>query len=216
MAIAFLLTALCGFGRSYYLRPLFHAPPMSLSLHVHAALFSAWLLLLLIQTRFIAAARLDLHRRFGVVGLGLALAMLPAGYASALHSARVGVTAAGKNSMDLLVFQLGALFLFAGFVAAALVLRRRPDYHRRLMLLATVSIIPPAIARLPFVDFRAPLAVGLSLSFVVAGVMHDLRLRGRVHPVYVWGGLTLVASGPLRFLLGQSSAWQSFARFLVS
>jgi hypothetical protein len=118
--------------------------------------------------------------------------------------------------MDLLVFQLGALLLFAGFVAAALVLRRRPDYHRRLMLLATVSIIPPAIARLPWVDFRAPLAVGLSLSFVVAGAIHDLRVRGRVHPAYVWGGLALVASAPLRFLLGQSNAWQSFARFLVS
>ena len=216
MAIAFLLTALCGFGRSYYLRPLLHAAPLSPLLHVHAALFSAWLLLLLTQTAFIAAARVDLHRRLGIGGLLLAVAMVPAGFSSAIHSARAGVTAVGKNPMDLLVFQLGALLLFAGFVAAALVLRRRPDYHRRLILLATVSIIPPAIARLPFVDFRPPLAVALSLSFVVAGVIHDIRTRGRVHPAYVWGGLTLVASGPLRFLVGQTSAWQSFAQFLVS
>jgi hypothetical protein len=59
------------------------------------------------------------------------------------------------------------------------------------------------------------IALVLSALFVVAGMIHDWKSRGRVHPIYVWGGLVILVSGPVRFALGQTSAWQSFARFLV-
>lgn len=215
MAIAFLVTALCGFAPSYYLKAAFPTPPLPPLVHVHALLFTSWLVLLLVQSGLIRAHRVDLHRRFGLAGAALALAMMPVGLSTAIHAARTGITAAGKNPMDLLVFQVGALLLFGGFVVAAVVLRKRPEAHRRLMLLATVSIIPPAIARVPLVGMRPVLALLLSTTFVLAGVVHDLKVRGRVHPTYVWGGLLILFSGPVRFLVGQTSAWHAFARFLV-
>jgi MFS family permease len=55
----------------------------------------------------------------------------------------------------------------------------------------------------------------LSLLFVVAAVIHDWKSRGRVHPLYIWGGLIVLLSGPVRSGIGHTVAWQSFARFLV-
>ncbi len=59
------------------------------------------------------------------------------------------------------------------------------------------------------------IALLLSALFVVAGIVHDWRSRGRVHPIYIWGSLVILLSGPVRFALGQSGPWLSFARFLI-
>jgi hypothetical protein len=71
----------------------------------------------------------------------------------------------------------------------------------------------PAISRM--VDHRSVIASFLTLIFVVVAMIHDWRSRGRVHSIYIWGGLILLLSGPGRGILGNTEAWQSFARFLV-
>ena len=105
--------------------------------------------------------------------------------------------------------------MFAGFIGAALWKRRQPEIHRRLILLGTVSILTPAIARLSFVGHNPILALQLSLLFVIAAMIHDWKSRRRLHPLYIWGGLIVLLSGPVRSGIGHTSAWQSFARFLV-
>lgn len=79
---------------------------------------------------------------------------------------------------------------------------------------STAVVITPAVSRLPFVP-NPMIALVLSTLFVVAGIVHDWKSRGRVHPIYFWGGLVILLSGPARFALGQTGMWQSFARFLV-
>jgi hypothetical protein len=109
------------------------------------------------------------------------------------------------------------MVLFAGFITAALTLRRDKESHKRLMLLAYVSIIVAALARLPGVlPLGPPAFFGLALLFVVAGAVYDYRSRGRVHKVYWIGGTILVASIPLRLAIAASAAWHSFARMLTT
>ena len=88
------------------------------------------------------------------------------------------------------------------------------EAHKRLMLLAYVSIITAAIARLPGV--ANPLVFfALALLFVVAGIVYDKVTRGRVHRVYVWGGAILAASVPVRLALSETTLWRSVAEILV-
>jgi hypothetical protein len=71
----------------------------------------------------------------------------------------------------------------------------------------------PAISRI--VDHRAVLASFLTLAFVAVAMIHDLTTRRRVHPVYIYGGIILLAAGPLRAAIATTPAWQSFARLMV-
>jgi hypothetical protein len=105
--------------------------------------------------------------------------------------------------------------MFAAFLAAALWTRRRPETHKRLMLLATISIITPAIARLWFVGQRPVIALALTNLFVLAAVVYDLRRRRKVHPVYIWGGLLILVSGPVRIAIGRTELWHTIARAMI-
>ena len=215
MAAAFLVTTVAGFGPTYFLKPVYLSPPLSPLLHAHGLVFTSWLLLLLIQSAFIAAHRVDLHKRLGIAGAVLAALMIPLGLMVAVEAARRGAATPGLTPLVFMVFPVGAVVMFAGFIGAALWKRRQPELHRRLIILGTVSILTPAIARLPFAGHNPVLALMLSLLFVIAGMIHDWKSRGRVHHVYIWGGLIILLSGPGRSAIGNTAAWQSFARFLV-
>jgi len=215
MSLAFLATAFAGFAPSYYLRGATPAAPLSPLLHAHGLVFTGWLLLLLTQSSLVAARRVDLHRRLGILGALLSVSMIPLGFLTAIGAVRRGFAPPGLDPLVFLIFPMGSIVLFACFVGAALWKRRSRELHRRLILLGTVSIMAPAIARLPFLGLRPVLGLLLSTLFVVAGMIHDRRTRGRVHHAYLWGGLVILLSGPVRFGLGQTEAWHALARWLV-
>jgi len=84
------------------------------------------------------------------------------------------------------------------------------------MLLATIALLPPALGRIPFLAAGGPAAFfGVTVLFIVAVAAYDYRTRSRVHPASLWGGLCLVASFPGRIALGNTAAWQAFARWLA-
>jgi hypothetical protein len=212
MSVAFLLTAFAGFAPTYYLRALSDRPTLSPLLHVHGLVFTSWLVLLFVQSALVSARRVDWHRRLGIAGAVIAAAMVPLGVMAAIAAGRTWLIRSGAPPIGFLIFPLGQIVMFAGFVGTALWNRRKPELHRRLILLATVTTITPAISRLVG---HPMLALAMSALFVVAGIVHDWRSRGRVHPVYLWGGLVFLLSGPLRFALSQSAAWERIARSLV-
>lgn len=227
MAVIMALFVLIGFAPTYYLYPLTGVEPLRGSavltpmVHLHAALGSAWMLFLIMQTGLIMGRHHQLHMRNGMIGLGLALALIIVGIVVALDSARNGRTPPGWAPAAFLVFPLASVVLFGGFIAAALHWRRRPDYHKRLMLLGTIAILVPAGARfarhyLPGIIPPGPIG-GMILSnlFLAALLVYDLRARGRLHPATLWGGGILLVSQPLRVMLGQSPAWEAFAARLI-
>lgn len=219
MSLAVLITAFAGFAPSYYLRPFYTSAALMPLLHLHGVVFSAWLVLFITQTMLVAAHRVHIHRRLGIAGGVLASLMVVVGVGTALVRAKQGAAPLPDISpLAFLVVPLGDMFVFAILIAAGFYFRRRPDVHKRLMLLATISILAAAIARLPFAIMQAgPLAFfGFTDVFVLACVVYDLVTLRKVHRATLLAGLLIVASQPLRLMLAGTGAWLAFAGWLVS
>jgi hypothetical protein len=219
MAIAFLIAVFAGFARTYYLRPYFGTPPLTPLLHLHGIIFTSWLILLVTQTALVAANRTDIHRRLGIAGAVIAVLMILVGCATAIIRAKIVEVPPGAPSpLVFLTIPLGDVLVFAILVAAGFYFRHRADVHKRLMLLATIAILPAATARLPFAFIQQvgpPAFFGLADLFIVACLLYDLITRGRPHRATVWGGVIIVVSHPLRLVIGDTQAWLSFATWLT-
>jgi hypothetical protein len=223
MAIAMGLTVFAGFAPTFYLRFFTGGPKATLSggpftalVHVHGALFTAWVLLFIVQTALVASRRVAVHRRLGIAGAVLAAAMIVAGTFTAIATAARGSAPAGVDPLAFLVIPVFDMVLFATFVTVALALRRDREAHKRLMLLAYISIIVAAVARLPGVLRVGPAAsFGLSFLFVVVAGIYDFLSRRRVHKVYLWGGALIAISVPLRLAIAKTGAWRTLAELLT-
>jgi hypothetical protein len=226
MAIAMTLFVFVGFAPTYYLYPLLRVEnirgvAITPMVHLHAAVGSVWMLFLLMQTGLIWGRQHQQHMRNGLIGLAFALAVIVVGVVVALDSARSGRTPPGWTPTGFLVFPLASVLFFGGYVAVALLWRRRPDYHKRLMLLATIALLVPAGARFARHFLAGILPTGpiggmiLTDFFLAAIVAYDLRTKGRIHPVTLWGGLLWLLSQPLRVMLVENAAWNSFAARLI-
>ena len=224
MSLVLALTVLVGFSPTYYLRLIGDAPMTtvsgrqpSLMVHLHAVLFTGWVLLFIVQTSLVATRRVKVHQRLGIVGALLALAMVIVGVRTAIDGAVAKAAPPGVDPLAFMAVPLFDVLLFAGFVTFAMILRRNREAHKRLMLLAYISIIAAAIARLPGVLPMGPLAFfGFAFVFVVFGIVYDLWSRRSVHKVYIIGGLLFLVSVPLRLFLSGTPAWRQFAEWLTA
>jgi hypothetical protein len=220
LSLVLALTVIAGFGGTYYFagdsaRTL-TGKPITPMVRAHALLFTAWVLLFVVQTALIAGRRVAVHRRMGIAGVVLAGAMAVVGVKTAGAAAALGSAPGGADPLAFLVVPLVDIVLFVGFVAAAVAMRRNREAHKRLMLMAYISIITAAIARLPGVlALGPPVFFGLTLLFVAAGIAYDRWSRGRVHPVYLWGGGLLAVSVPVRLAISTTAGWRSFAGWLA-
>jgi len=217
MALASLLTVVAGFAPSYFLKRHFGGPALSPLLQAHGALFTAWMVLFLVQSLLVAAKRTDLHRRLGFAAGLVAVAMPLLGAAVAIDAAKRGVTPpGGPPPLVFLSVPLGDLVVFSTFVATGFAFRRRSEIHKRLMLLATIGLLTPAIARMPLISGWGPLAYfGLTDVFVATCLVYDRVTLGRFSRAFLWGGLFLVVSQPFRLAIAFTPAWQAFAGWLT-
>ena len=218
MAIAAGVAVLVGFARTFYLRSQFEPTPLPLLLVVHGVVFSSWIALVVLQTSLIAARRVHVHRRLGWVGAALALTMIGVGLSAAIFGGRRDVAAGYEN--DALTFfatPVLSIVVFAILVGSAVALRGRPETHKRLMLLATISLLDAAIARWPIPGLTtAPLAYyGLTDAFIAAAIAYDFVSRRSVAPVYLLGGLLIVVGQYARHILGTTAVWHAFARAIL-
>jgi hypothetical protein len=219
IALAAALTVLVGFSRTYFLRPYFETTPLDTALHVHGAVFSAWIAVFVAQTSLVAAGRRDVHRKLGWAGACLALLMVVVALNAAVHGAHRDI-AAGYVTESLRFFTTPVLSMatFAALVALAVAARGRPESHKRLMLLATLSLLDAAVARWPIDGIGdAPLAYyAITDAFIAAAMLYDFASRRSVSPIYVWGGLVIVAEQWARDALGGTAVWQSLAAKILT
>jgi hypothetical protein len=220
MAVLMALTVLAGFAPTYYLRVASGSAvtitggSVTPLVHLHGILFTGWVLFFILQTTLIARRNVALHRTMGIGGVALAAAMIVVGFRTAIASAARGSAPPGVDPLVFLVVPIFDIVLFTGFVASAIGMRANREAHKRLMLLAYISIITAAVARLPGLLPYGPLVFfGLTFVFLALGIAYDVASRRRVHRVYVWGGGLLVASVPLRLALSATPAWRAFAEF---
>lgn len=223
MAIAMALTVFVGFAPTYYLRLFGDEPmvnfgglPFTPLVHLHGVLFTGFVVLFIAQTALVASHRVAVHRRLGIAGGLLAAAMVVVGTATAIRGAARGAGPPGIDPLVSMAIPLFSMLRFPAFVAAALLLRRNKEAHKRLMLLAYISLMSAAVLRLPGVEPLGTLGFdGLSFLFLLAGVIYDLVTRRRVHAAYIWGGALLVASVPLRLMASGTETWRAFAEFVT-
>jgi hypothetical protein len=224
MALSCMAVAVLGFAPTYWLPVARGSFPSMPVIHFHGLLFFAWTLYFVFQTWLAASGQVARHRTLGLIGVSLATAMTIFGFLAAVNamkrSAAVGLTDEG---IAFAIVPLSGILFFAVVVTLAVAATRRPEIHKRLMLLASISVLDAAVARW-FLTFLAPpgppgpppVPVTIPPAFVaylllVAAIVYDWRTRGRPHPVYVYGGIALVAVKLLNWPISTTAAWHSFA-----
>jgi hypothetical protein len=220
MAVALSVTVFAGFARTYYFNS-FAEQPFALTplLHLHGAVFTGWMFLLVAQTSLIAADARRLHMRLGLLGAILAALMSVLGPIIAVERTATGQIAnLGAPPLVFLAVPVIGMVVFAALVAAALYYRRRsPAAHKRLMLLATLELVTAGVSRLPLVAEWGPLGFfAVTDAFVLAIIAYDIVALRRPHAATIWGGAFFVASQPIRLAIGSSPSWLSFAGWLTS
>jgi hypothetical protein len=224
MALACIAVAFLGFAPTYWL-PMAagNVPPMPV-VHFHGLLFFTWTLYFAFQSWLAASGQVARHRAIGMIGVSLATAMTIFGFLVAVNamkrSAAAGLTDEG---IAFAIVPLSGILFFAVVFILAIANVRRPEIHKRLMLLAGISLLDAAVARW-FLTFLAPpgppgpppVPVTIAPALVaylllVAAIVFDWRTRGRPHPVYVYGGIALLAVKLLNWPISVTPLWHSVA-----
>jgi len=229
MAAACVAVAVIGFAPTYWL-PLFRGTlDVPRIAHVHAAVFYGWTLLFLSQAWLASSRKLTRHREFGVFGVAVATAMCFVGIATAIGSLKQGMADGfGDAARAFAIVPVSGIAFFAVLFTLALLNVKALEAHKRLMVVATVSLLQAALGRIAL-TFLAPPGGGppgpppvfvtilpglLGDLLIVWAIVHDQRTRGRVHPVYWIAGGALVALQVLRVPLSATSAWMNVATWL--
>lgn len=169
----------------------FRAPGIPLLLHMHGAVLTLWTLLMVVQPALVARHTIAQHKLLGKLGAALALAVVIMGFAAIVLSIKADRLTPGFPPGIFLLSNGFAIVRFGGFVVAALILRNRSDWHKRLMYCAGTSVIGPGIGRLPFVVALGParpLAIsGLVDLFLLIAMAADLKQMRSIHPAYICG-----------------------------
>lgn len=231
-AIACAAIAILGFMPTYWLQlpaGTFVGSPL---LHIHGALCTAWVLFLISQAWLVSEGKIRNHRDWGLAGISLASAVVVVGYVTAIFGLHERLARGeGDPARAFLSTPFTAITLFAIFVAAAIACTHRPEWHKRLMVAGTVSLINAAAARVAFLiavgygpgirpgvmplpPEAMPTVVGLSLQIIViAGMIHDKRVRGSIHPAWIVAFTVAVLSLLLKLPLSHTAGWLAFAEW---
>ena len=222
MAMAILLTAVVaiGFAPTYYLAGVFRAPLPNPILHIHAAVFTGWMLLLLVQTGLVSAKKVHLHRKLGVAGFLLACLMVVMALLTASDAmARAKASPNSEAILGSLVVSFVEAFVFGTLAASAYALRRNSAAHKRLILIATAGLTGAAFFRWHVsVLYHNAIADDYAVSiFLALLAAYDLWSTHRVQRATLWGSAFQIFMKQLFIrVVGPSAAWHAFAHWIQS
>ncbi len=234
-AAAIAVAVFVGFSQTYFLSGLLKlprwkahlGPPHVLIVHIHAIVNSAWVILLVAQTSLARAGRMDLHRRLGLLGLAIACLVVAAGVVLVcedLARLRVGSPAVGAVAGQVL-----RILGFGVLSGCGLGQRAHPAAHKRLMLIATLTLLPAALVRWPVVFVgEMSLALGAVAGMLGLVASYDLWSARKVHAATLWGSAVVILTWtwtwprlPLEGTFIHSAVWlgiathmQALGRFL--
>lgn len=220
MAAGMLATLFAGFAPSFYLRGLVpsYAPylPLTWLVLAHGLLFTGWALLFMVQVSLVSAGRTDLHRRLGMAGFPMLVAMGIVGPLAALYAVARHAGPPIVPPLSWLAVPLVDVPMYVALIWAALANRRDPQAHKRFMTASMIGMVNPGFGRLPWPTIiPPPLALtGGMLIFLTALVAWDLRTRGKLHWATIASAIVLVGSWVFRLAIWQTPAWLSFAAWI--
>jgi hypothetical protein len=224
MALACMAVAFLGFAPTYWLPLANRSLSASPFVHFHGLLFFTWSLYFAFQSWLAASGKVVRHRAIGMIGVSLATAMTIFGFLVAVNAMKRSAAAGlADDGIAFAIVPLSGILFFAVVFTLAIAAIRKPQTHKRLMLLASISLLDAAVARW-FLTFLAPpgplgpppVPVTIPPALVaclvlVPAIVYDWRTRGRPHPVYVYGGIALIAVKLLNWPTSATPLWHSFA-----
>jgi hypothetical protein len=211
-----LLIVLVGFWPSYFgliLQGTLNVGPL---VHLHNAVFLGWVLLLSLQASLVANGQTKLHKKLGIFGIFLGVMVVVVGVMTTLNKVAGGIADGGVlEAQQFMLIPLTSMLMFAGFFAAAIYYRSKPTTHKRLMILATVSMLDAPISRMAFLGDPPNPALLMLIWFLPILVLMaaDWSQKRKISWLYVTGILIMVLSGA-RFPISQTEAWLAIARVL--
>jgi len=222
LAISVALTAAMavGFARTYFLAGVFRAKLPHPIVHIHGVIFTLWFVVLVTQAALASIHRVDLHRRLGIAGIVIACLMV-------LSGTLVTAEFLARNPSKLIglvaVMPVTELGGFAVLAAAAFLNRRNPAVHKRLIVLATVSLMGAALGRMEFLpawEFHRAAAMrlfwGYTYVFIAALVVYDIWSTRRLNRATVGGSLFLISVQQIALLLWTTTPWIAFVHWMQS
>jgi hypothetical protein len=175
-----------GFSRTVDVRLLHAAPPRPLLLWIHAAIFSAWVGLFVAQSALVRVRKVSVHRALGLFGAALAATMVVSGFIVSVVMLRFEITVLNRKTVAPFLSILWAdMIIFGACMALAIYFRKRPEYHRRLVFMASCQLMQAAFVRFDYIGYHALYYPALDL-LIVAGILRDIVVDGRVNRIYLY------------------------------
>lgn len=218
MALLMAATVFAGFAPTYYMAGMFHAPLPSLTIHLHGAAFTLWMLVFIAQTSLAAAGRIDVHRKLGLAGICLACVMVVLGVMAATDSLVRGAGPPGRDVKAFYIITMSNMLIFAVLIFFAFRARRDPSTHKRLTLVASISLLLAAISRLPiaYTYRNPPHGAVISYVFLALLISYDLWSTHKIHRATLWASAFIVFVYQIRVFIGRTDAWHAFATWAQS
>jgi hypothetical protein len=213
--------AFTGFWASYF-GPLLLAGSVEVPvfIHFHAAVYVGWLGIFAAQATLAATGRMSAHMKLGTFAIGYGVLMVVAGLTAAFGMFALRVQSGNvAEAQGRLLGPLVDMAVFAPLFAAAIYCRRKPELHKRLIVVATTYLLVAAVGRLTFLGQpRNPyLLHSIWLAPILLAMAHDFWRQRRVHFVYVGGLVLIVATGPVfRVVARASDTWQALSGWLAA
>ena len=219
LALLAIAIAAVGFWPTYFGPLVAGSVDKPAIIHFHAAVYVGWLAIFLTQAVLAATGRIALHMKLGRFAIGygvlVIVAGLIAGFGMFVLRVRAGAVAEAQGR---LIGPVLDMLVFAPVFAAAVYYRRKPELHKRLMIVATTALLIAAATRIPFAEeLRRPLVYLVWTLPILLAMAHDFWRHRRIHPIYVGGLVVLVLEGPIsRAALRQSEAVRDATAWLAS
>jgi len=217
--MALLIVAVVVYGFSFTVNAnLFHPPSARPAiLYVHAALFTGWLVFLIVQSALVRARHVKVHKKLGWFGLVMGVAMPLVGVATAIAMNRLRLRAGDATVAAFLIIPFWDMVSFSVTFALAFYWRTKPEFHRRLILMASCALTAAAFGRFPIAAVRDVWFYAGVDSLILLGVVRDLMVNKRIHPVYLYG-LPLMMMGQLTIMytsLHSLPVWMRIAHAIL-
>lgn len=217
MAILMCICVYIGFSPTYFQAGMLRAPLPSPILHVHGAVFTLWMLLFVVQVSLISARRVKWHRSLGIAAFCLPPIMIVLGVIAAIDALHRRVQIGPLDPSVSAAIPLIGIVGFTIVIYASWRARRKPDAHKRLVLIATMGLVSAAFGRFPWGRIGFPPAAGAVTGLgllILLLLIYELTTLHRIHRSTLWAAPLTFASVAFAVPIGMTPAWHGFAEFL--
>lgn len=217
MSLVLASIVIWGFSRSVGANLLHANPPRPMLLWIHGAAFSTWVVFFIVQSALVRVRKVNIHRFLGWFGAGLAALMVVLGFTIAVVMVRFDTNVLHETDiLSFLSVPFTDMIIFGTCIALAIYWRKKPEFHRRLLFIASCELMAAALGRFDFMFNHALMYPALD-GLIVLGMLRDLIVDKRINKIYLYALPALVAVQSLATYLWRVDPkwWQAITEAIL-